>query len=101
MSSSSVHVRSPRENMSKNQTLGQKIMGNMMDTLLLKNLTFKQKGRAGDILVSTSPTQVPNIVEPAPMESEESPLLTCIRGKCITQILLLGAIDCIQTKSLE
>ena len=58
MSSSSVDVRSPRENLSKNQTLGQKIMGNMMDTLLLKNLTFKQKGRAGDILVPTSPTQV-------------------------------------------
>lgn len=97
MSSSSVDVRSPRENLSKNQTLGQKIMGNMMDTLLLKNLTFKQKGRAGDILVPTSPTeQVPDIVEPAPMQSEESPLLTCIRGKCITQLLLLGAIDCIQ-----
>jgi len=96
MSSSSVDVRSPRENLSRNQTFGQKIMGNMMDTLLLKNLTFKQKARAGDILVPTSPTQVPDIVEPAPMENEESPLLTCIRGKCITQLLLLGAIDCIQ-----
>uniref|UniRef100_A0A0D6QU32 SEC7 domain-containing protein n=1 Tax=Araucaria cunninghamii TaxID=56994 RepID=A0A0D6QU32_ARACU len=97
MSSSSMDARSPRENLSRNQTLGQKIMGNMMDTLLLKNLTFKSKGRAGDVQVPTSPTQhVPDVVEPMAMETEESPLLKCIRGKCITQLMLLGAIDCIQ-----
>lgn len=94
--SSSVDVRSPRGNLSRNQTFGQKLMGNMMDTLLLKNLTFKQKGHAADVLVPTSPTEVPDIVEPVPMENEENPILTCIRGKCVTQLLLLGAIDCIQ-----
>lgn len=73
MSSSSMDVRSPRENISRKHTLGKKVMGNMMDTLLLKNLTFKLKGRAIDILILTSPTQVSDIVELALMENEESP----------------------------
>jgi len=30
------------------------------------------------------------------MKNEESPLLAAVRGKCITQLLLLGAIDGIQ-----
>lgn len=71
-------------------------MGNMMDTLLLKNLTFKSKARAGDVLVPASPTQVSDNGDPIPTEIEESALLKCIRGKCITQLLLLGALDCIQ-----
>lgn len=31
-------------------------------------------------------------------KEEESPLLGAVRGKCITQLLLLGAIDSIQVK---
>eukprot|EP01018_Ginkgo_biloba_P026874 Gb_07642 [translate_table: standard] len=96
MSSSSVDTRSPSGSIHRNQTLGQKIMGNMMDTLLLKNLTFKSKGRAGDVLIPTSPTQVPDATESVPSENDESPLWKCVRGKCITQLLLLGAVDCIQ-----
>lgn len=33
------------------------------------------------------------------MKEEESPLLETVRGKCITQLLLLGAIDSIQVLS--
>ncbi|KAJ7522924.1 hypothetical protein O6H91_18G031300 [Diphasiastrum complanatum] len=39
------------------QTLGRKIMGNMMDTLLLRNLTHKSKNRSSDV-PSPSPSQV-------------------------------------------
>ncbi|GLJ11220.1 hypothetical protein SUGI_0147450 [Cryptomeria japonica] len=94
--SSSTDVSQARGNVYRNQTLGQKIMGNMMDTLLLKNLTFKSKGRAGDVLVPASPTQVSDNGDSIPAEIEESALLKSIRGKCITQLLLLGALDCIQ-----
>lgn len=36
------------------------------------------------------------MVEPDVKDEEESALMTTIRGKCITQLLLLGAIDSIQ-----
>ncbi|MCH87299.1 brefeldin A-inhibited guanine nucleotide-exchange protein 5-like, partial [Trifolium medium] len=38
---------------------------------------------------------VADTVEPD-AKDEESPLLVTVRGKCITQLLLLGAIDGIQ-----
>ncbi|KAL4180654.1 hypothetical protein AMTRI_Chr12g233700 [Amborella trichopoda] len=85
-------------NLQRSQTLGQRIMGNMIDTLLLKNLTFKSKGRPGDVLVPSSPTKIPEPMETDDKDSEENPLLQAVRGKCITQLLLLGAIDSIQRK---
>lgn len=42
------------------------------------------------------PLQIPDVVEPDTKDEEESPLMGTIRGKCITQLLLLGAIDSIQ-----
>ncbi|EEF46181.1 guanine nucleotide-exchange, putative [Ricinus communis] len=82
----------------RSQTIGQKIMGNMMDNLFLRSLTSKSKARASDASVPSSPIKVPDAVEPDAKNEEESPLMATIRGKCITQLLLLGAIDSIQMK---
>ena len=43
-------------------------------------------------------TEFPVIEELDSKDEVESLLLTTIRGKCITQLLLLGAIDSIQKK---
>lgn len=40
------------------QTFGQRIMGNMMDNLLLRNLTSKSRSRPSDVLVPSSPVKV-------------------------------------------
>lgn len=83
----------------RNQTIGQRIMGNMMDNLFLRSLTSKSKaGNASEVSVPSSPVKVSDAVEPDDKDEEESPLMTTVRGKCITQILLLGAIDSIQKK---
>ncbi|KAK7265505.1 hypothetical protein RJT34_33125 [Clitoria ternatea] len=79
----------------RSQTLGQRIMGNMMENLFLRNLT-KSKSPASDASQPSSPAKVAD-VEPD-TKNEESPLLVTVRGKCITQLLLLGAIDGIQKK---
>ncbi|OVA15766.1 SEC7-like [Macleaya cordata] len=82
----------------RTQTLGQRIMGNMMDNLLLRNLTSKSRSRPSDALALSSPVKVPDVIEPDSNDEEESPLLGTVRSKCITQLLLLGAIDSIQKK---
>ncbi|KAG2691211.1 hypothetical protein I3843_08G000100 [Carya illinoinensis] len=82
----------------RSQTIGQRIMGNMMDNLFLRNLTSKSKGPASDASMPSSPVQVPDAMESDVKDEVESPLLGTVRGKCITQLLLLGAIDSIQKK---
>ncbi|XP_035549064.1 brefeldin A-inhibited guanine nucleotide-exchange protein 5 isoform X3 [Juglans regia] len=82
----------------RSQTIGQRIMGNMMDNLFLRNLTSKSKSPASDASVPSSPVQVPDAMESDVKDEVESPLLGTVRGKCITQLLLLGAIDSIQKK---
>jgi guanine nucleotide-exchange factor len=42
----------------RSQTIGQRIMGNMMDNLFLRNLTSKSKAQASDASVPSSPVQV-------------------------------------------
>ncbi|RDY07326.1 Brefeldin A-inhibited guanine nucleotide-exchange protein 5, partial [Mucuna pruriens] len=79
----------------RSQTLGQRIMGNM-ENLFLRNLT-KSKSRVSDASQPSSPVKVADAVEPD-TKNEESPLLVTVRGKCITQLLLLGAVDGIQKK---
>ncbi|XWS70147.1 hypothetical protein CRYUN_Cryun03dG0024100 [Craigia yunnanensis] len=79
----------------RSQTIGQRIMGNMMDNLFLRSLTSKSKSRTSEIPVPSSPPKLPEAVEPE-AKDEESPLMVTVRGKCITQLLLLGAIDSIQ-----
>ncbi|KAF3783782.1 Brefeldin A-inhibited guanine nucleotide-exchange protein 5 [Nymphaea thermarum] len=89
---------SDTDSLQRTQTFSQRIMGNMMDTLLLKNLTMKSRSRSGDVLLPSSPMKVQDPIEPEHKDDEENPLLGTIRGKCITQLLLLGAIDSIQRK---
>lgn len=81
----------------RSQTLGQRIMGNMMENIFLRNLTSKSKSPISDASQPSSPAKVADTVEPE-AKNEESPLLVTVRGKCITQLLLLGAIDGIQKK---
>ncbi|KHN17773.1 brefeldin A-inhibited guanine nucleotide-exchange protein 5-like [Glycine soja] len=79
----------------RSQTLGQRIMGNM-ENLFLRNLT-KSKSHISDASQPSSPVKAADAVE-LDTKNEESPLLVTVRGKCITQLLLLGAIDGIQKK---
>ncbi|KAM1425844.1 hypothetical protein TB2_017769 [Malus domestica] len=78
----------------RSQTIGQRIM----DNLFLRNLTSKPKAIPSEASVPSSPFRVPEAVEPDIRDKEESSLLGACRGKCITQLLLLGAIDSIQKK---
>ncbi|KAI3852910.1 hypothetical protein MKW92_028882 [Papaver armeniacum] len=77
----------------RSQTLGQRIMGNMTDNLLLRNLTSKSKILPLDTAGLSSLVKMPNVIEPDSNAEEESLLLTTVRAKGITQLLLLGAID--------
>lgn len=81
------------------QTFGQKIMGNMMDNVFVRSFTSKPKHRTYDVMIPSSPSKIPGtIMESDSRDDEESPMLGTIRSKCITQLLLLGAIDSIQKK---
>ncbi|CAN6205762.1 unnamed protein product [Urochloa humidicola] len=80
----------------RGQSIGQRIMGNMMDNLLVRSLTSKSKGRSDDI-APPSPVKAPDD-EADKAEEEESPMMETVRSKCITQLLLLGAIDSIQKR---
>ncbi|ONM24537.1 HOPM interactor 7 [Zea mays] len=81
----------------RGQSFGQRIMGNMMDNLLVRSLTSKSKGRVDDI-APPSPVKAPDDDETDKAEGEESPMMETVRSKCITQLLLLGAIDSIQKR---
>ncbi|RWR76137.1 brefeldin A-inhibited guanine nucleotide-exchange protein 5 isoform X1 [Cinnamomum micranthum f. kanehirae] len=86
------------EDLRRSQTFGQRFMGNMMDNLLLRSFTSKSRSRPVEALLPSSPMKIPDAIEPDPEVDAENPLLGTIRGKCITQLLLLGAIDSIQRK---
>ncbi|KAL2937664.1 Brefeldin A-inhibited guanine nucleotide-exchange protein 5 [Bienertia sinuspersici] len=83
------------EELQRNQSLGQRIMGNVMENRFLRSFTSKAKYDEVDVAVQ-SQTELPETVEFDTKDEVESLLLTTIRGKCITQLLLLGAIDSIQ-----
>ncbi|GAB2263622.1 hypothetical protein Droror1_Dr00025756 [Drosera rotundifolia] len=80
----------------RTQTMGQRIMGNVMDNIFFRN-SSKSKNPEVDTS-SHSQFQLPDDAENKSNEEVESPLLRNIRGKCITQLLLLGAVDSIQKK---
>ncbi|KAL9673376.1 hypothetical protein QQ045_029632 [Rhodiola kirilowii] len=81
----------------RSQTFGQRIMGNMMDNLFMRSLTSKPKVQSTEAPSPTFPSKFDGVSE-FDVKEEESPLLETVRGKCITQLLLLGAIDSIQKK---
>ncbi|KAL1193725.1 Brefeldin A-inhibited guanine nucleotide-exchange protein 5 [Cardamine amara subsp. amara] len=80
-------------NLQRSQTFGQRFM----DNLFLRNLTSQPKSSAPEVFVPSSPYKHVDTTEPDSRE-EESPSLGTIRSKCITQLLLLGAISSIQQK---
>ncbi|KAM3384907.1 hypothetical protein ACQJBY_009095 [Aegilops geniculata] len=79
-----------------NQTFGQRFMGNMMGNLLVRSLTSKPKGKMDDA-APPSPAKTPE-ADGADKTEEENPMMETVRSKCITQLLLLGAIDSIQKR---
>ncbi|KAL6545251.1 Brefeldin A-inhibited guanine nucleotide-exchange protein 5 [Orobanche gracilis] len=87
------------EDIQSSQTFGQKILGNMMDNLFVRSFTSKPKNLASDAMVPPSPSKVSDAtMEADTKDAKESPVLETIRSKCVTQLLLLGAIDGIQKK---
>ncbi|XP_052182190.1 brefeldin A-inhibited guanine nucleotide-exchange protein 5 isoform X2 [Diospyros lotus] len=91
--------RSEAGSLQHNQTIGQRIMGNMMDNIFTRSFTSKPKSPSADVLIPSSPSKLSDAVETdATKDEEDSQLLTTIRSKCITQLLLLGAVDSIQKK---
>ncbi|KAK3000475.1 hypothetical protein RJ639_020636, partial [Escallonia herrerae] len=87
-------------NLQRTQTIGQRFMGNMMDNLFVKSFTSKSKHPASDV-VASSPVKFSDAMdamEPDAKDADESLILGTIRSKCITQLLLLDAIDSIQKK---
>nr|GMD32210.1 brefeldin A-inhibited guanine nucleotide-exchange protein 5 [Ipomoea batatas] len=82
----------------RSQTFGQKIMGNMMENRFLRSFTSKPRSPTFEVLAPSSSPKISHDVEPDAREEDESSMLATIRSKCITQLLLLGAIDSIQKK---
>ncbi|XP_039031733.1 brefeldin A-inhibited guanine nucleotide-exchange protein 5-like [Hibiscus syriacus] len=99
------------------QTIGQRIMGNMMDNLFLRSRSAKSKSGTSDIPFPSSPLKemfylwvhfylIEDTIEVLDYQSphstakdeEESPLMETFRGKRITQLMILGSIDGIQKK---
>ncbi|KAL6504030.1 Brefeldin A-inhibited guanine nucleotide-exchange protein 5 [Orobanche gracilis] len=82
----------------RSQTFGQRIMGNMMDNLFLRSFTSKSKDHTSHVMIPSSPSKFPGAAMEPDSRDEESPMLGTIRSKCVTQLLLLGAVDSIQKK---
>ncbi|KAF5761248.1 putative Sec7 domain, mon2, dimerization and cyclophilin-binding domain, Sec7 domain superfamily [Helianthus annuus] len=82
----------------RSQTIGQRLMGNMMDNLFVRTFTSKPKNPASDAAIPASPSKSMDVVEHDTEDVTESPFMGIIRGKCVTQLLLLGALDSIQKK---
>lgn len=79
----------------RNQTLGR----TFMDTILMKNLTFKGKGQTADSPAPSSSEQNDDDgYQDLPPREEGSVFPTSVRSKCITQLLFLGAVDSLQKK---
>ncbi|KAG1347145.1 brefeldin A-inhibited guanine nucleotide-exchange protein 5 [Cocos nucifera] len=99
--SPSGRVQNPAEAASfhRSQTFGRRIMGNMMDNPLIRSFTSKSKSRT-DVPLPPSPLKIPDADEPVPDndDAEENTVMETVRGKCVTQLLLLGAIDSIQVR---
>lgn len=89
---------SEAEGLQRSQTFGQKIVGNMRDNIFTRSFTSKPKIQDQDVSTPTSPSKFVGAVESDANDEDESPLQATIRSKCITQLLLLNAIDSIQKK---
>ncbi|KAI3719333.1 hypothetical protein L6452_20230 [Arctium lappa] len=93
-----VQKASEAADLQRSQTIGQRLMGNMMDNLFVRSFTSKPKNPVLDVATPSSPSKSLDVVEHDAEDVAESPFMGTIRGKCITQLLLLGALDSIQKK---
>lgn len=93
-----VQKASEAADLQRSQTIGQRLMGNMMDNLFVRSFTSKPKNPVLDVVTPSSPSKSLDVVEHDAEDVAESPYMGTIRGKCITQLLLLGALDSIQKK---
>uniref|UniRef100_A0A7I4C777 SEC7 domain-containing protein n=1 Tax=Physcomitrium patens TaxID=3218 RepID=A0A7I4C777_PHYPA len=93
-------VASPRDAKAANLASGRTFMSNVMDTLLMRNTSFRSaKSKPTDVGVQSSLQDV-DVMELGPDGSEaESPFLQDVRTKCVIQLLLLGALDSLQVSS--
>ncbi|KAL0926627.1 hypothetical protein M5K25_002866 [Dendrobium thyrsiflorum] len=83
----------------RSQTFSQRIVGNVMDNLFLRNLTSKPRSAVADDLVPSSPAKTPEAIEPIYNEGDDEDLpMEAVRSKCVTQLLLLGVLDSIQMR---
>ncbi|KAL8262543.1 hypothetical protein R6Q59_023892 [Mikania micrantha] len=86
-----------RPSLQRSQTIGQRLMGNMRDNVLVRSFSLKPKNLTSDAIILASPSKSPD-EEPESEDVVESPYMGTIRSKCTTQLLLLGALDIIQKK---
>ncbi|XP_076892587.1 brefeldin A-inhibited guanine nucleotide-exchange protein 5-like [Bidens hawaiensis] len=89
-----IQKASESADLQRSQTFGQRLMGN----LFARSFTSTPKNPASDAAVPASPSKSMDIVENETEDLTESPFMGTVRGKCVTQLLLLGAIDSIQKK---
>nr|XP_043623310.1 brefeldin A-inhibited guanine nucleotide-exchange protein 5-like [Erigeron canadensis] len=82
----------------RSQTISQRLMGNMMDNLFTRTFTSKPKNPTLDSAIPASPSKSLDVVEQDAEDMTESPFMGTVRGKCVTQLLLLGALDSIQKR---
>ncbi|WOH07868.1 hypothetical protein DCAR_0727302 [Daucus carota subsp. sativus] len=91
------HKHATDHKLQRSETFGQRMMGNMKKSLI-RSFTFKSKTSVSDVL--STPSKLSDVMDPveAEVKDEESIIMGTIRSKCITQLLLLGAIDSMQKK---
>ncbi|KAL8122263.1 hypothetical protein AgCh_018854 [Apium graveolens] len=92
------HKHADDKKLQQSQTFSQRIMGNMKESRLVRTFTFNSNMTVPD--VPSSPSKLSDVVDSMEVniQNEESVTMRTIRSKCITQLLLLGAIDSIQKK---
>jgi len=79
---------------SKNKASGRSFMGNMMDTLFMRNATLKSRGKTIEANLDDAYQDVD--VHGVDGSELEGTLLQGLRSKCVIQLLLLGALDSLQ-----
>ncbi|KAL4585943.1 hypothetical protein LXL04_010570 [Taraxacum kok-saghyz] len=89
-----VQKASEGADLQRSQTIGQRLM----DNIFMRGFTSKPKNPASDVVIQPSPSQSVDVVGEESEDLTESPFMGTVRGKCITQLLLLGALDSIQKK---
>lgn len=94
LSPGTIQKASEAADLQRSQTIGQRLM----DNIFMRSFTSKPKNPASDVVIQASPSQSIDVAEDDTEDVTESPFMGTVRGKCITQLLLLGALDSIQKK---